>query len=140
MGEQQITVLSEEESWQLLASRAVGRIAVSVGDDPDIFPINYHAADGRILIRTGEGTKLSEMSVNDRVAFEVDDYDEKSGWSVVIKGTASILVATSDIAEADKSPLRPWIPTIKYNYVVITPTKISGRRFVFGPEPERYPV
>ena len=32
----------------------------------------------------------------------------------------------------------PWIPTLKYVYVRITPTLITGRRFERLPEPERY--
>ncbi|MCO4264222.1 pyridoxamine 5'-phosphate oxidase family protein, partial [Pseudarthrobacter sp. MDT3-26] len=32
----------------------------------------------------------------------------------------------------------PWIPTRKYTYVEITPTRISGRHFELGDEPERY--
>ena len=42
------------------------------------------------------------------------------------------------IQEADELPLKPWLPTLKYNYVEITPEEISGRRFQLGEEPERY--
>jgi hypothetical protein len=34
----------------------------------------------------------------------------------------------------------PWIPTLKYTYVRITPTSVSGRRFRRGPEPARYDI
>lgn len=132
--------LSADEAWALLSSQQLGRLAVSVGEHPDIFPLNYHAGDGRIIFRTGEGTKLSEVVVNKNVAFETDAHTADAGWSVVAKGTARVLVTGDEISAADALPLHPWIPTIKYNYVEITLTDISARRFEFGPEPERYPV
>ena len=135
-----ITVLSDQESWELLRSQSLGRIGVSVGDDPDIFPLNYVVDGEKIVFRTGEGTKLAGLSVNGKVVFEVDSYDTEGGWSVIAKGTAERIVSTGDIAAADELPPKPWVATMKYNYVAITVNVISGRRFVFGPEPERYPV
>ncbi len=135
-----VAVLSVEESWTLLGSASFGRVALSVGGQPDIYPINFYAGDGRIVFRTAEGAKLSEIAVNENVAFEADDHSDEGGWSVVAKGTARVLVSTRDIAAADELPLTPWIPTLKYNYVEIAVSEITGRRFLFGPEPERYPV
>lgn len=132
--------LSAEQSWELLGQSTLGRLAVAVGEHPDIFPVNYHAGDGRILFRSAEGTKLAELVVNENVAFEVDSYGPTSGWSVVVKGTARILAGGNEIAVADEVGLTPWVPTLKYNYVAISVVAISGRRFEFGPEPERYPV
>jgi len=135
-----IQELSVDEAWALLATSDVGRIALSVGGQPDIFPINYFAGDGRVLMRTAEGTKLAELTVNGKVAFEADAYDADGGWSVVVKGSARVLSTGAEIAKADEAPLRPLIPTLKYNYIEIVPDEISARRFEFGPEPERYPV
>ena len=99
--------LPVDEAWALLASSDVGRIALSVGGQPDIFPINYFAGDGRVLMRTAEGTKLAELAVNGKVAFEADAYNDDGGWSVVVKGSARILTTLAEIAKADEAPLRP---------------------------------
>ena len=133
-----VVELDEAECWNLLGSESLGRLATTVGGAPDIFPINYYAADGKIVVRTGEGTKLSELSVNPSVAFEADHVEGEGAWSVVAHGTARVLVNAGEIAAADELPLTPWIPTLKYNYVEIDVSKISGRRFMFGPEPQRY--
>ena len=135
-----ITVLDEDQCWNLLTESVMGRLALSVDGEPEIFPINAYAREGKILFRTGEGTKLSEIAVNGRVAFETDGFTSKIGWSVVAKGTARILTGTNEIQQADQLPLKPWVPTLKMNYVEIDVTEISGRRFHFGPEPDRYPV
>lgn len=140
MTETPVQVLGPQEAWELLGSAELGRIALSVNGSPDIFPVNYHAADGKITLRTGEGTKLSEVVVNNRVAFETDAHTDTGGWSVVAKGMARVLTSFGDIEAADKLPLRPWIATVKYNYVEIAVEEITARRFEFGPEPERYPV
>lgn len=57
---------------------------------------------------------------------------------MVLKGTARVIESQSEIDEADKLPLKPWIPTRKYTYVEITPTRVRGRHFELGDEPERY--
>lgn len=135
-----IEELSVDEAWELLGTNELGRLAVAVGGNPDIFPVNYYAGEGRILFRTAEGTKLSELVVNESVAFEVDSYQADGGWSVVAKGTARVLSRGDEITAADELPLKPWVPTLKYNYVEISVNTISARRFEFGPEPDRYPV
>lgn len=130
--------LGDEDCWQLLRSSSLGRLAVSVGGEPDIYPVNFVASDGRLVFRTAEGTKLLELTVNHRVAFETDGVGRDEAWSVVVKGTARALEKRSEIDAADQLPLRPLIPTLKYVYVEITPTRVTGRRFPLGPEPERY--
>ena len=65
-----ITVLSDQESWELLQSQALGRIGLSVGGEPDIFPLNFVVDGERVVFRTGEGTKLAELAIiNGNVAF-----------------------------------------------------------------------
>jgi len=128
---------TEDECWEALLSSSLGRLAVSVGGNPEIFPVNFIAADRRLLFRTSPGTKLIELTVNNRVAFETDGLGRDEAWSVVVKGTAAILERQLDIDTADMLPLRPLVPTVKTIYVEITPTEVSGRRFHLGPEPLR---
>jgi nitroimidazol reductase NimA-like FMN-containing flavoprotein (pyridoxamine 5'-phosphate oxidase superfamily) len=131
-----ITVLSDDESWNLLKSAALGRLVTHIGDQLEIFPVNFVTQHGTLLFRTAEGTKLFGAVMNDKVLFEVDDHTVAEGWSVVIRGTAHVLTASDEIHEADRAQLLPWVATEKLRYVRITPNEMSGRRFVFGPEPE----
>lgn len=133
-----IEILDEEHCRELLLASSLGRLAVSVGGEPEIFPVNFIATGDRVLFRTAEGTKLVELSVNSRVAFEVDDVGPDYAWSVVVKGTARILDKQSEIDAADELKLHSLIPTLKYIYVEIVPSELTGRRFHLGPEPERY--
>lgn len=133
-----ITHLDDEECWGLLRSSSLGRLAMSVSNEPDIYPVNFVAAAERLYFRTAEGSKLLELTVNNRVAFETDGVGPEEAWSVVVKGTARILEKRAEIDAADELPLYPLIPTLKYIYVEITPRELSGRRFQLGPEPERF--
>jgi nitroimidazol reductase NimA-like FMN-containing flavoprotein (pyridoxamine 5'-phosphate oxidase superfamily) len=130
--------LSRDDAWQLLMSEKVGRLAVSVRNQPDIFPVNYVGHDGNVYFRTAEGTKLLELTVNANVAFEADGYDETNAWSVVVIGTARAIESQGTIDILNALPLHPFAPTLKYVWVEITPTDVRGRSFEMGDEPERY--
>ncbi|OFO14106.1 pyridoxamine 5-phosphate oxidase [Corynebacterium sp. HMSC22B11] len=136
--ENPIEVLKEDEALELMGDQQLGRLVVRIKDDFDIYPLNYVVNEGKIYFRTAEGSKLFTVSINDRVLFEADDHTEDKAWSVIVKGRARILERTDEIQQADELPLKPWLPTLKYNYVEITPEEISGRRFQLGEEPERY--
>lgn len=130
--------LSEDECWNMLARGELGRIAVLDDGRPDIFPVNYVTDGPRILFRTAPGSKLADIASNPDVAFEVDEHDDSAAASVVVRGVARRLQRQSEIDAADALTLSPWIPTLKYRWVRITPTSLSGRRFQRAPEPPRY--
>lgn len=130
--------LGLEECWDLLRSSSLGRLAVCFRGEPDIFPINFIAVDDGLLLRTSQGSKLVQLTINDHIALETDSVGGGEAWSVVVKGTARVLELQSEIQAADELPLRPLVPTLKYVWVKIIPTHVSGRRFKLDPEPERY--
>ena len=126
-----VTVLNEDECWQLVQAAEVGRLAMAVAGEPEIFPVNF-VVDGRaLLFRTAEGTKLAALTVSSLVAFEVDGYLPESGeaWSVVLKGQSERLEHFPDIYLAEKVPLFPWQASPKQWFVRILPAKVTGRRF-----------
>jgi nitroimidazol reductase NimA-like FMN-containing flavoprotein (pyridoxamine 5'-phosphate oxidase superfamily) len=133
---QPISILSETESWNLLSSMALGRLVTSVDGEPAIFPVNFVVQHHTVLFRTAEGTKLVSAAINNEVLFEADDHGVTDGWSVIVKGTARILHTDEEIDEAERAQLLPWTATAKQHYVRIRPVRISGRRFVFGSEPD----
>ncbi|OBK30646.1 pyridoxamine 5'-phosphate oxidase [Mycobacterium asiaticum] len=137
MTDEPITVLSESQSWDLLGTATLGRLVTNFAGEPEIFPVNYVVQHRSILFRTAAGTKLFSAIANRTVLFEADDHTVEQGWSVIVRGRAQLLKTDADIAEADRAGLYPWIATVKPNYVRVVPSDITGRRFVFGPEPDR---
>jgi nitroimidazol reductase NimA-like FMN-containing flavoprotein (pyridoxamine 5'-phosphate oxidase superfamily) len=134
---QPISILSETECWNLLSSVALGRLVTSVDGQPEIFPLNFVVQHRTVLFRTAEGTKLISAAINNRVLFEADEHGITEGWSVIVKGTAQTLRTGEEIDAAERAQLLPWTATVKQHYVRIRPLSITGRRFVFGSEPDR---
>src|SRR6201998_1007706 len=129
-----VTILPEQECWDLLAGVVLGRLVTSVDGQPEIFPVNYVVQHRTVLFRTAEGTKLVSAAINNRVLFEADDHNAAEGWSGILKGTARMLRPTEELAEAERAQLLPWTATLKQHFVRIQPISITGRRFRFGPE------
>jgi len=132
-----VTILSASESWDLLASVALGRLVTSVEGQPEIFPVNFVVQRRTVLFRTAEGTKLVSAAINKGVLFEADDHGAAEGWSVIVKGTARMLHTDEEIKEAEQAQLLPWTATLKLHWVRVLPISVTGRRFRFGPEPDR---
>lgn len=133
-----VVTLSDEQCWNLLARHELGRLALDADGEPDIFPVNYVVDGPHVLFRTAPGSKLAELAENPRVAFEVDEHDDTYAASVVLKGVAKRLELQREIDAADALPLTPWVPTLKYRWVCIVPTQVTGRWFERTPEPARY--
>ena len=130
-----VAELATDACWDLLRGNQFGRLALSVANEPEIFPINYVVQDGTLVFRTAPGTKLAALTVNDIVALEIDGFDQRSGWSVVVKGRAHLVEWGTDFDDAAAAGLHPWVATRKPVFVRIVPTRVTGRSFVFGPEP-----
>ena len=109
----------------------MGRLAVSFGDQPDIFPVNFIVDHGTIVFRTAEGTKLAAAVLGRGVAFEVDGYDADAGeaWSVVVKGHATEIERMQDVFDALDLPLFPWHAAPSTASFASSRDDISGRRF-----------
>lgn len=132
-----VTILPESECWRLMAGVTLGRLATSVGGQPEIFPVNYIVQHRSVLFRTAEGTKLVSTAINNRVVFEVDDHNVAEGWSVIVKGMARSLRTDEEIEDADRAQLLSWTTPEKTHYVRVIPELVTGRRFRFGTLPEK---
>ena len=53
-----VTVLSDDESWDLIAAVHLGRLVTVVDGRPEIFPVNFVVQRRTVLFRSAEGTKL----------------------------------------------------------------------------------
>ena len=126
-----ITVLSTDACCDLLRGQTVGRLAVSIRDRPDVFPVNFVVHRGGIVFRTAEGTKLAASVLGRGVAFEIDGLDGPAGeaWSVIVKGQAVEIDRMDDLLDAQDLPLHPWQGGPKHRFVRIEPVEITGRSF-----------
>jgi nitroimidazol reductase NimA-like FMN-containing flavoprotein (pyridoxamine 5'-phosphate oxidase superfamily) len=125
-----LEVLEAEECVRLLAEAHLGRIGVTSGALPLIFPVNYRLDGDDLLFRTAVGTKLDVATRGTIVAFEVDDFDPVShaGWSVVVTGRARRLSPEEAAERRSRAPVARWAPGPDGNTVAVSLDMVSGRR------------
>ena len=130
-----LEILDRAECLRLLGGEALGRIAVSIGALPVILPVNFLLDGERILIRTGDGTKLDAATRDAVVAFEVDQVDpfSHSGWSVCVTGRSSELREERDLVRARQLPLPHWASNDVGHFVAVSLDLVSGRRLSHNP-------
>ena len=126
-----VSELTSEQCWEMLRGNEFGRLAFRLVDEVHITPINYAVDRDSLLFRTAEGDKLLAVVMGSPVAFEIDRYDEETARSVVVRGAARLL-GEDEAHRAANVPLRPWVGTLKYNVVEISPAEVSGRRFTLS--------
>ena len=120
-------IVSEPDCWGLLATQSIGRVALLVDGQVEIFPVNYGLDGDEIIFRTNAGRKMAG-GASGEVAFEVDCIDPKSrcGWSVVVHGNLHD-VTTYD--SHDRQLAQPWTGPKDF-LVRIHPRSVTGRRVI----------
>jgi uncharacterized protein len=124
-----VSALTDEQCWDLLRENEFGRMAYHLAGEVHIVPINYATDGERLYFKTAEGSKLLGIVMNEDVAFEIDRITEESATSVCIRGMARLLEGSEEHV-VENLPLRPWVPTLKFNVVAIDPSEMSGRQFL----------
>ena len=114
----------------------MGRVGITLGALPAIFPVNYRLIDGAIMFRTATGSKMSAATEGAVVAFEVDDYQlaDRSGWSVLVVGPAEVINDPELASKVADAGLEPFADGPRSTIVRIVPTFLSGRRLVHRAE------
>ena len=125
--------LSRDECLKLLRQGSVGRLAVVIGGQPHILPLNYAVSDdGVIVFRTADLTAATDTALAN-VAFEVDEIDlaRRQGWSVAVHGFGREITGALDRDSERLLRMRvhPWAPGQRDRWFKITPKEITGRRF-----------
>jgi nitroimidazol reductase NimA-like FMN-containing flavoprotein (pyridoxamine 5'-phosphate oxidase superfamily) len=107
----------------------VGRLAVCLAGEPQIFPLNYAVDGDAVVFRTQAGTKLSAIT-RSLVTFEVDHIDASGqGWAVTFEGLAQEVLDSdpaSLLARIDALALDTWPGGDRPHVVRITPYAVRG--------------
>jgi nitroimidazol reductase NimA-like FMN-containing flavoprotein (pyridoxamine 5'-phosphate oxidase superfamily) len=127
----ELEILSEDECRDLLASGTVGRLAYNDDHGPVVTPVNYAVDDGAVLLATSPDGQLARHAPSHSVALEVDDIDrdQRSGWSVLVRGRTEV-VEYADLPASHQRRPAPWAAGERTLYLRIAPTSLSGRRLL----------
>jgi uncharacterized protein len=116
---------------RLLATVPVGRVSFLADGEIVVLPVNHVMDDQDPVFRTARGSKLSAAEGQNLVAFEADEYDERTqtGWSVLVSGRAEAVYEEAETQRLDRLGLHPWLTTVDRPFWIrIRPTSISGRQ------------
>jgi hypothetical protein len=125
-----VVTLNHKECWELLTSVTVGRLAVLIGKQPEIFPINYAVDGGTLVFRSAAGSKL-DAALAGPVGVEADglDAETRTAWSVMIRAEAMMIDSEDGLLAPVILRLFPWHSGPNDHFVRIIPNDVSGRLF-----------
>jgi nitroimidazol reductase NimA-like FMN-containing flavoprotein (pyridoxamine 5'-phosphate oxidase superfamily) len=133
-----IEILSEAECLRLIAGAEIGRIAFTGRYGPAVLPVNFRLREGVIYFRTTPHSPLDEdlqTGIADAdyvVAFEVDELDPatRTGWSVLIQGSAHRVTGAAERALAVQAGVVSWAEGDRELFIRITPHRLTGHRIL----------
>ena len=128
--------LDEAECLRLIASGGIGRIGYSGRYGPTVMPVNYQLYEGTIVFRTTPDSTTDEdlrtgiANAEYKVAFEIDDFDTaaRTGWSVLIQGSAHHVESEAERASVAGAGVDPWPGGDRELFLRINPSRVTGRR------------
>ena len=125
-----LEVLGRDECLQLLRTVPVGRLGLSIDALPVVVPVNFALNGHRVVVGTGEGSKLDAAVAGMVVAFEADWWDPfgHRGWSVLVQGPAEVIDSGEELEQVQRLPIRPWGTPRLLRYVGIPTDVVTGRR------------
>ncbi|MEV0567789.1 pyridoxamine 5'-phosphate oxidase family protein [Dactylosporangium sp. NPDC050588] len=105
--------LGRDRCLELLASVPVGRVVFSMRALPAIRPVNHLVDGDSVVIRSNLGGALASAATQGGgvvVAYEADvlDADTHTGWTVVVTGTARLVLDPARQARYERL-LHPWV-------------------------------
>ena len=123
--------VSAREAVRLLSTAVVGRVAFTVGGLPVIVPVTFAVFEDAVVMRTADDTRLATAADGGVLAFEADDVDPttRTGWSVVVTGTAEVVVDRLGQARIH-SVVEPFAPGTHDVHIRLPLTSVTGRRVV----------
>ncbi|QHC23042.1 helix-turn-helix domain-containing protein [Streptomyces sp. GS7] len=126
----EVLVLGPAECRELLSTHGIGRVAVTIGDTPAVFPVNYTVVDDVIAYRTHADSGPATAAGHE-AALEVDHIDDafSQGWSVLAVGPAEVVTGFYESRRFEEQAYSaPWVGGGRYQWIAIRPTRLSGRR------------
>jgi uncharacterized protein len=123
----ELSELDRPTCLALLKTQHVGRLIVDAAA-PTIRVVNYTAFEHTIIFRSDPGPHIDNV-IDHPVVFEADMVDERtrSGWSVIVRGTArDVSDHLARLGQAGAN-VEPWAPGPKNRWIGIAIDDVTGR-------------
>jgi len=122
--------LDTAQCREYLAAGGIGRFVYLSDRGPAAVPVNFRMLGGDIVFRTGSETSLVAGTRQPQVSFEVDHIDDVlgEGWSVLVSGTASLVITPGELEHVASLGITPWAGGGRDVFVRLSPRQITGRQ------------
>lgn len=128
MSEYPIERLDDEESWKIIQSNQIGRIASAREGAPDIYPVSYVVHNWKIYFRTDAESRLRKETDGRLVAFESGIQLTDIFSSTVVLGVLRTLTNHEAASILDEMPIVEFAPNQDYVWMELDPQEVRGRR------------
>jgi uncharacterized protein len=125
--------IDHDRCLELLADASFVRVAFVTPQGPTVLPVNHLMHGDALYFRTAPGSKLGTAAAGAKVAIEADSGDDltRTGWSVLVHGSASIVNDPQLIEALHATPFEPWaLPAEQAFWVRVELERVAGRRIV----------
>ena len=128
--ERRFEVLSRPQCLDYLRAGSIGRVAWNTDNGPQILPVTYALQGDAIMFLTERAGPLAALASDQRVAFEVDDFDvqRRNAWSVCVSGRSSAARHSEGGASGafEQDPV-PWVTGERDLSIAISLDEVTGR-------------
>jgi nitroimidazol reductase NimA-like FMN-containing flavoprotein (pyridoxamine 5'-phosphate oxidase superfamily) len=126
-----LRVMGLDECLERVVSTPIGRFAFELDGEIAVLPVQ-HITDGvDVCFRTAGDSKIEAALDHDRVAFEVDGFDatSRTGWSVLVQGTAVLVEDPAEMRAMEARAGRPWVRSLArgHRWIRIRTQSVTGR-------------
>lgn len=126
-----LEVLDRSTCLAVLRTVDVGRVAwCSASGHAVVLPVNFTVEGEDLVFKSSPGGKLDAVRHGRLLSFEADDVERalKSGWSVLITGTAQVVTDPDEVQRLENSTVAPWVPRPGGLFVRLIAGEVTGRR------------
>jgi nitroimidazol reductase NimA-like FMN-containing flavoprotein (pyridoxamine 5'-phosphate oxidase superfamily) len=120
------------QSWDLLRTSELARVAVLLDGQLEVFPVTYTAERDQLVFHAQDGAPLRALLGGAQAVFEADGRHGDLAWSVAVTGHARLLEPPADPAWSAARPHRPDPVGRLDREVVLTPESVTGRLVAVG--------
>jgi len=122
-----VEILACEECFALMGTAPFGRVIFTDQALPAVEPVSFALDGNDVIIATVPGSRLASATPGTVVAFETDDVDGGTGWSVTLLGQTGSVRSAAEIGRLSRLPMRSW-PGGRDRLIRIRCGFVSGRR------------
>jgi uncharacterized protein len=109
-GDPHVQSMTRSECLAYLAGARMGRVGLTVGALPVIWPVRFVLAAGDVVFRAPPSSQLRAAAADAVVVFQADHHGEDTGigWSVQAQGLCREVIHPAEIEVLRELPLPSW--------------------------------